>query len=80
MALLVMKFGGTSVASVKHMDNVAAKVRQEKQAGNDVLVVVLVQLITALTVMGIFYGLCVCLVIRCPPRGRSQAPECLWCW
>ncbi|MDE0758786.1 MAG: aspartate kinase [Pseudomonadales bacterium] len=40
MALLVMKFGGTSVASVKHMDNVAAKVRQEKQAGNDVLVVV----------------------------------------
>lgn len=40
MALLVMKFGGTSVASIKHMDNVAARVRQEKQAGNDVLVVV----------------------------------------
>lgn len=40
MALLVMKFGGTSVASIKHMENVAARVRQEKQAGNEVLVVV----------------------------------------
>lgn len=40
MALLVMKFGGTSVASIKHMENVAARVGQEKQAGNEVLVVV----------------------------------------
>jgi len=40
MALLVMKFGGTSVASIKHMENVAARVRREKQAGNEVLVVV----------------------------------------
>jgi aspartate kinase len=40
MARLVMKFGGTSVASIQHMENVAAKVRQEKQAGNEVLVVV----------------------------------------
>jgi aspartate kinase len=35
-----MKFGGTSVASIKHMENVAAKVRTEKLAGNEVVVVV----------------------------------------
>ena len=40
MARLVMKFGGTSVASIKHMENVAAKVRKEKLAGNEVVVVV----------------------------------------
>ena len=40
MARLVMKFGGTSVASIKHMENVAAKVRTEKLAGNEVVVVV----------------------------------------
>ena len=40
MARLVMKFGGTSVASIKHMENVAAKVRTEKLAGNEGVVVV----------------------------------------
>jgi len=40
MARLVMKFGGTSVASIKHMENVAAKVRKESKAGNEVVVVV----------------------------------------
>lgn len=40
MARLVMKFGGTSVASIKHMENVAAKVRKERIAGNEVVVVV----------------------------------------
>jgi aspartate kinase len=40
MALLVQKYGGTSVASVDRIKLVAQKVRAAKQAGNDVIVVV----------------------------------------
>lgn len=40
MARLVMKFGGTSVGSVDRMKNVAAKVKREVDAGNQVAVVV----------------------------------------
>jgi aspartate kinase len=40
MARLVMKFGGTSVGSVDRMKNVAAKVKREVEAGNQVAVVV----------------------------------------
>jgi len=39
MALIVQKFGGTSVADTEKMRNVAAKVIREKKAGNDVVVV-----------------------------------------
>jgi aspartate kinase len=40
MALLVQKYGGTSVGSVDRIKHVAHKVRAAKQAGNDVIVVV----------------------------------------
>ncbi|HPK54595.1 MAG TPA: aspartate kinase [Smithellaceae bacterium] len=39
MALVVQKFGGTSVADIEKIRNVAAKVIREKNAGNDVVVV-----------------------------------------
>jgi aspartate kinase len=40
MARLVMKFGGTSVADLDHIRNVARHVKREVTAGNDVAVVV----------------------------------------
>lgn len=40
MALIVMKFGGTSVADVARIENAAAKVVREVQAGHKVVVVV----------------------------------------
>lgn len=40
MALVVMKFGGTSVADIDRIRNVAAHVRREVNAGNKVAVVV----------------------------------------
>jgi aspartate kinase len=39
MALVVQKFGGTSVADIDKIKNVAAKAIQEKKAGNEVVVV-----------------------------------------
>ena len=39
MSLIVMKFGGTSVASVERINNVAARVARKKQEGHDVVVV-----------------------------------------
>jgi len=39
MALVVQKFGGTSVANIDKIRNVAAKVIREKKAGNEVVVV-----------------------------------------
>jgi aspartate kinase len=40
MALLVQKYGGTSVGSVERIENVAKKVKATRDAGNDVVVVV----------------------------------------
>ena len=40
MARLVMKFGGTSVANIERIRNVAAHVRREVEAGYQVAVVV----------------------------------------
>lgn len=40
MARIVMKFGGTSVANIERIRNVARKVKQEVDAGNEVAVVV----------------------------------------
>ncbi len=40
MALLVQKYGGTSVASPQHIENVADKVFRARQRGDDVVVVV----------------------------------------
>src|SRR5918999_6248638 len=40
MAVVVMKFGGTSVASVERIRNVARHVKREVDAGNKVAVVV----------------------------------------
>ncbi|UGB29731.1 aspartate kinase [Metabacillus sp. B2-18] len=40
MGIIVQKFGGTSVGSVERIQNVANRVIQEKEAGNDVVVVV----------------------------------------
>jgi len=39
MALVVQKFGGTSVADIDKIKNVAAKAIREKEAGNEVVVV-----------------------------------------
>jgi aspartate kinase len=39
MGLVVQKFGGTSVANVEKIKNVAEKAIREKKAGNDVIVV-----------------------------------------
>ncbi len=40
MALLIMKFGGTSVADLARIKNAAAKVRREVERGYDVIVIV----------------------------------------
>ena len=40
MAVVVMKFGGTSVANVERIRNVARHVKREVDAGNQVAVVV----------------------------------------
>lgn len=40
MALLVQKFGGTSLASLKHINNIADIIAKAKQAGNEVVVIV----------------------------------------
>ena len=40
MSRLVLKFGGTSVADVARIKNVAARVKREVDAGHQVLVVV----------------------------------------
>lgn len=40
MAVIVQKFGGTSVGSVERIRNVAARVKRERDKGNDVAVVV----------------------------------------
>ena len=40
MALIVQKYGGTSVGSVERIQNVARRVAKWKRAGNDVIVVV----------------------------------------
>lgn len=40
MSLVVQKFGGTSVASVAHLENVASRILKAKQAGHGVVVVV----------------------------------------
>ncbi len=40
MALVVQKYGGTSVANLEKIENVAQKVIKAKEAGNDVVVVV----------------------------------------
>ena len=40
MPRIVMKFGGTSMAGIERIRSVAARVRREADAGNEVLVVV----------------------------------------
>lgn len=40
MSLIVQKFGGTSVASITHIENVAKRIIATKQQGHDVVVVV----------------------------------------
>ena len=40
MALVVQKFGGTSVGSIERIKHVAKRVLEEKEKGNDVVVVV----------------------------------------
>ena len=37
---IVMKFGGTSMAGIERIRHVAARVKREAEAGNEVLVVV----------------------------------------
>lgn len=39
MSLVVQKYGGTSVANIERIENVARRVIKEKEAGNDVVVV-----------------------------------------
>ncbi|HQI25284.1 MAG TPA: aspartate kinase, partial [Smithella sp.] len=40
MALIVQKYGGTSVANIEKIENVAKKIIKTKEAGNEVIVVV----------------------------------------
>ncbi|MFP6808418.1 MAG: aspartate kinase [Pseudomonadales bacterium] len=40
MSLVVQKYGGTSVASISHMENVASHILKAKSAGHEVVVVV----------------------------------------
>ncbi|MEG9297057.1 aspartate kinase [Mangrovibacillus sp. Mu-81] len=40
MSIIVQKFGGTSVGSVERIQNVASRILEEKNRGNDVVVVV----------------------------------------
>ncbi|KAF0120821.1 MAG: aspartate kinase [bacterium] len=40
MALIIQKYGGTSVGNVEKIKNVAHRVRSARQDGNDVIVVV----------------------------------------
>src|SRR4028118_2337227 len=40
VALVVQKYGGSSVASAAHINRVAERIVAEKKAGNDVVVVV----------------------------------------
>jgi len=40
MALLVKKFGGTSVGDIKKIKNIASSICQSKEAGNEIIVVV----------------------------------------
>ncbi len=40
MALIVQKFGGTSVGTVERIEQVAEKVKKFREAGDDVVVVV----------------------------------------
>lgn len=40
MSLFVQKFGGTSVGSVERIENVAKKIKANRDAGNDIVVVV----------------------------------------
>jgi len=40
MALIVQKFGGTSVGSIERIKNVAARVKRSREAGHDIVVVV----------------------------------------
>src|SRR5689334_20818737 len=40
MSLLVQKYGGTSVASIERIKQVAAKIARSKRTGNDLVVVV----------------------------------------
>lgn len=40
MALIVQKFGGTSVGSVERIEQVAAKVKKFRDNGDDIVVVV----------------------------------------
>jgi len=40
MALLVKKFGGTSVGDIKKIQNIATSICKSKEAGNEIVVVV----------------------------------------
>lgn len=40
MALIVQKFGGTSVGSTERIEQVAAKIKQFRADGHDIVVVV----------------------------------------
>ena len=40
MALLVKKFGGTSVGDIKKIQNIATNIGQSKEEGNEIVVVV----------------------------------------
>ncbi len=43
MGIIVQKFGGSSVANIDKLNQVASKILEEKNKGNDVVVVVSAQ-------------------------------------
>ena len=58
MALIVQKFGGTSVGDLDRIRNVAARVQQEVDAGHQVAVVVSAMAGTTNGCSGLFFAFC----------------------
>ena len=57
MALLVQKYGGTSVGSVERIQAVAQRVRQNREEGHDIVVVVSAMGHTTDELTGLAHGL-----------------------
>ena len=50
MALLIKKFGGTSVGDIKKIQAIAKSIGQSKEAGNDIVIVVFGELNATLVI------------------------------
>ena len=53
MALIVQKYGGTSVADAEKIKNVARRIAQAKDAGNQVVVVASAEVVVGAVAVGV---------------------------